>query len=43
MRDIWVGDREVRPSLNEIRLGMERVHVEPRSMEVLGELVRRAP
>lgn len=41
--DFWVGDRLVRPSLGEIRLGPERVHIEPRSMEVLLALVAGAP
>lgn len=41
--DFWVGDRIVRPSLGEIRLGLERMHVEPRSMEVLLALCRHAP
>lgn len=40
-RDFWVGDRFVRPSLGEIRLGLERVHIEPRTMEVLLALVER--
>lgn len=39
--DFWVGDRLVRPSLGEIQLGPERVHLEPRSMEVLLALARR--
>ena len=38
--DFWVGDRFVRPSLGEIQLGPERVHIEPRSMEVLLALAR---
>ena len=41
--EFWVGDRLVRPSLGEIQLGPERVHLEPRSMEVLLALVDRAP
>ena len=41
--DFWVGDRIVRPSVGEIQLGLERVHLEPRSMEVLVALARRAP
>ncbi len=41
--DFWVGDRLVRPSLGEIRLGPERVRIEPRSMEVLLALVAGAP
>ena len=41
MKDFWVGDRLVRPSLGEIQLGLERVHLEPRSMEVLLALARR--
>ena len=39
--DFWVGDRFVRPSLGEIQLGLERVHIEPRSMEVLLALAGR--
>ena len=41
--EFWVGDRLVRPSLGEVQLGPERVHLEPRSMEVLLALVDRAP
>ena len=39
--DFWVGDRFVRPELGEIQLGPERVHLEPRSMEVLLAMARR--
>ena len=39
--EFWVGDRLVRPSLGEIQLGPERVHIEPRSMEVLLALAAR--
>ncbi len=39
--DFWVGDRLVRPSLGEIRLGLERVHLEPRSVSVLVALAAR--
>lgn len=41
--DFWVGDRVVRPSVGEIRLGIERVHLEPRSMQVLLALAAKAP
>lgn len=33
--DFWVGDRLVRPSLGEIRLGLEKVRLGPRSLSVL--------
>lgn len=39
--DFWVGDRLVRPSLGEIRLGLERVRLEPRSISVLIALAER--
>lgn len=40
--DFWVGDRVVRPSLGEIQRGLEAVHLEPRSIEVLVALSERA-
>ncbi len=39
--DFWVGDRLVRPSLGEIRAGLEKIHLEPRSMAVLVALAER--
>lgn len=43
LADFTVGDRQVRPALGQIVNGLEAVHVEPRSMEVLVALSRRAP
>lgn len=39
----WLGDRLVRPSLGDIKHGLETLRLEPRSMEVLVALKRSAP
>lgn len=39
--DFWVGDRLVRPSLGEIRLGLEKVRLGPRPLSVLTVLAEQ--